>query len=142
MTSDVLLSLRSPFAGRALQLVDEAAGAPANCSAFCVDGALAAQPAFFDCTAECADDGAAVSWAANLPVIGAVVVLILFSGMFSGLTLGLLSLSIEGLDIVINGGSPEEAKWAARILPMRKRGNLLLCTLLLGNTLVLSLIHI
>ena len=38
--------------------------------------------------------------------------LLVLSGLFSGLTLGLLSLSIEGLDIVINGGSDEEKGWA------------------------------
>jgi len=32
--------------------------------------------------------------------------------------------------------------WAGKILPLRKHGNLLLCTLLLGNTLVNALIAI
>ena len=67
------------------------------------------------------------------------VVLVMLSGMFSGLTLGLLSLSLEGLDIVIHGGNPDERRWATRIYPVRKRGNLLLCTLLFGNTLVIAL---
>ena len=66
----------------------------------------------------------------------ATVVLVVLSGMFSGLTLGLLSLSLEGLDIIIVGGSSDERRWAARIYPVRKRGNHLLCTLLFGNTLV------
>lgn len=69
----------------------------------------------------------------------ATIMLLMLSAMFSGLTLGLLSLSLEGLDIIIHGGHSNESKWAARIYPVRKRGNLLLCTLLLGNTMVNSL---
>lgn len=64
------------------------------------------------------------------------LLLLAHSGMFSGLTLGLMSLDLAGLRIVISGGSPEEAQCALKILPLRKRGNLLLCTLLIGNTLV------
>lgn len=70
------------------------------------------------------------------------VVLVMLSGMFSGLTLGLLSLSLEGLDIIVAGGEPDEKRWAKKIYPIRKSGNLLLCTLLLGNTLVNALIAI
>ena len=72
----------------------------------------------------------------------AMVVLVAMSGGFSGLTLGLLSLSLEGLDIVMAGGDAEEKRWAEKIYPVRKRGNHLLCTLLLGNTLVNALIAI
>jgi metal transporter CNNM len=64
------------------------------------------------------------------------LVLLAHSGMFSGLTLGLMSLDLAGLRIVISGGTEEESANALKILPMRKRGNLLLCTLLIGNTLV------
>jgi metal transporter CNNM len=64
------------------------------------------------------------------------LVLLAHSGMFSGLTLGLMSLDLAGLRIVISGGTEEEAQNALKILPLRKRGNLLLCTLLIGNTLV------
>ena len=57
-------------------------------------------------------------------------------------SLGLLSLSLEGLDIVVHGGSADEKRWAELIIPVRKKGNKLLCTLLLGNTLVNALIAI
>ncbi len=70
------------------------------------------------------------------------VCLLVLSGLFSGLTLGLMSLDVSGLDIVISGGDPQEAEYAKTILPLRKKGNLLLCTLLLGNTLVNALIAI
>jgi len=70
------------------------------------------------------------------------VCLLVLSGLFSGLTLGLMSLDVNGLDIVISGGSEVDAGYARKILPLRMKGNLLLCTLLLGNTLVNALIAI
>jgi len=73
------------------------------------------------------------------PVYSWFVLLILncLSGIFSGLNLGLMSLAEDDLNLVINGSSdPKEIRDAKKILPIRKRGNLLLCTLLIGNTLV------
>jgi len=68
-----------------------------------------------------------------------VVVLVLFSAMFSGLTLGLMSLDPSGLEIVMaNSDDPKLARAAKAIYPVRLRGNLLLCTLLLGNVTVNS----
>ena len=64
--------------------------------------------------------------------------LLLMSGLFSGLTLGLMSLDIRQLELAIAGGDADKKRQAERILPLRRRGNLLLCTLLLGNTLVNS----
>lgn len=60
------------------------------------------------------------------------VVLVLFSGLFSGLTLGLLGLDLTELKRKINIGDKD----AEKIYPVRKHGNLLLCTLLLGNVAV------
>lgn len=69
-----------------------------------------------------------------------IVCLVALSALFSGLTLGLMSLDLNGLEIVIGGdagdASSEDAKNARTILPVRKHGNLLLCTLLLGNVSV------
>ena len=67
-----------------------------------------------------------------------VILLICLSGLFSGLNLGLMSLEPNDLKIVMNCGEGNEKKFAEKILPVRKRGNFLLCTLLLGNTLVNS----
>lgn len=59
-------------------------------------------------------------------------VLVLLSGLFSGLTLGLLSLDTQTLRRRARNGDAE----AAVIYPIRQRGNLLLTTLLLGNVAV------
>lgn len=50
--------------------------------------------------------------------------------MFSGLTLGFLSLDKVGLEIVKAGANVKQAKYAKRIIPIRKDGNLLLCRVL------------
>ena len=59
------------------------------------------------------------------------------SGIFSGLNLGLMSLTVEDLNIIIKSSDdPQQVSYAKKILPLRSRGNLLLCTLLIGNTVV------
>ncbi|RHY44715.1 hypothetical protein DYB38_011318 [Aphanomyces astaci] len=82
-------------------------------------------------------------------VVG-IVVLVAMSALFSGLTLGLMSLDKVGLEVVIGAGEDEhatekekaKADAAKRIAPIRKDGNLLLTTLLLGNVAVNSLMSI
>lgn len=59
-------------------------------------------------------------------------VLVALSGLFSGLTLGLLSLDPQSLRRRAKHGDAN----AAAIYPIRKKGNLLLTTLLLGNVAV------
>ena len=66
-----------------------------------------------------------------------LVILTCLSGMFSGLNLGLMSLTVEDLNIIVNSSKTQkQISDAKRILPLRKHGNLLLCTLLIGNTVV------
>lgn len=67
-----------------------------------------------------------------------IIFLISLSGIFSGLTLGLLSLDSNELKRKASLGN----KNAQKIYPIRKKGNLLLCTLLLGNVAVNSALAI
>jgi len=89
------------------------------------------------------DDGG--SWISAIPAAVQYIIIILLvvmSGIFSGLTLGLMSLDKHGLEIVMEGDNPRLARAAARIYPVRENGNLLLCTLLLGNVSVNALLSI
>ncbi|NQV00069.1 MAG: DUF21 domain-containing protein [Parcubacteria group bacterium] len=67
-----------------------------------------------------------------------VILLVLLSGLFSGLTLGLLSLNKNELQRKISIGNKD----AEKVYAVRRRGNLLLCTLLLGNVGVNSTLAI
>ena len=58
-----------------------------------------------------------------------VTVLVVLAGTFAGLTLALFSLKLTALETKIRTGD----KQAERVYKIRKKGNLLLCTLLLGN---------
>ena len=74
-------------------------------------------------------------------VIGAAV-LIALAALFSGLTLGVLGLDLNELEIIKSAGAPTQRRQAALIQPVRAQGNLLLCTLVLGNIAVQSLTSI
>ncbi|KAK3521825.1 hypothetical protein QTP70_018561 [Hemibagrus guttatus] len=62
--------------------------------------------------------------------------LLVLSGMFSGLNLGLMALDPMELRIVQSCGTDKEKRDARKIEPIRRKGNYLLCSLLLGNVLV------
>lgn len=67
-----------------------------------------------------------------------ILLLVTLSGIFSGLNLSLLSLDIFDLQRKVKLGSVE----AEKILSIRKNGNLLLTTLLMGNVIVNSILSI
>ncbi len=64
--------------------------------------------------------------------------MLLLSALFSGLTIGVMGLNVTELQRKVNLGDRD----ARRIYPVRKRGNQLLCTLLLGNVAVNSTLSI
>ncbi|MBN3295776.1 CNNM1 protein, partial [Amia calva] len=64
------------------------------------------------------------------------VVLLTFSALFSGLNLSLLALDPVELRVIQNSGTEKEQKYARTIESVRKHGNYVLCTLLLGNALI------
>ncbi|GFP83970.1 duf21 domain-containing protein at4g14240 [Phtheirospermum japonicum] len=59
--------------------------------------------------------------------------LVIFAGIMSGLTLGLMSLGLVDLEILQRSGTPSEKKQAAMIFPVVKKQHQLLVTLLLCN---------
>jgi len=67
-----------------------------------------------------------------------IFVLLLLTALFSGMNLGLMSLDPHELERKIALGDAR----AAKIFPIRRRGNLLLVTLLMGNVAVISALSI
>lgn len=63
-----------------------------------------------------------------------IIFLILLSAVFSGLTIGMFTLDVSDLERKAKNGNPK----AKKVLQIRRNGNLLLCTLLIGNSLVNS----
>lgn len=71
-----------------------------------------------------------------------IVGLVLFAGLMSGLTLGLMSLGLVDLEVLMKSGTPRDKKYAAKILPVVQKQHLLLCTLLIGNALAMEALPI
>ncbi|KAB2092485.1 hypothetical protein ES319_A02G034400v1 [Gossypium barbadense] len=67
---------------------------------------------------------------------------VLFAGMMSGLTLGLMSLGLVELEILQRSGTPTEKKQAAAILPVVQKQHQLLVTLLLCNAVAMEALPI
>ncbi|XP_019169482.1 PREDICTED: DUF21 domain-containing protein At2g14520 [Ipomoea nil] len=71
-----------------------------------------------------------------------IVLLVAFAGLMSGLTLGLMSLSLVDLEVLAKSGTPQDRKHAAKILPVVKNQHLLLCTLLICNAAAMETLPI
>ncbi|KAK0157458.1 hypothetical protein PV328_011201 [Microctonus aethiopoides] len=71
-----------------------------------------------------------------------ILVCLLFSALFSGLNLGLMSMDHTELKILCNTGTETEKKYARTIQPVRNHGNYLLCSILFSNVLVNSIFTI
>ena len=68
--------------------------------------------------------------------VAACCILVLGSAYCSGLTLAVMGLDPQTLEITKAAGTPEERVWAAAILPVRRKGNQLLASLLWSNMCV------
>ncbi|KAJ0052664.1 hypothetical protein Pint_03370 [Pistacia integerrima] len=73
---------------------------------------------------------------------GVSCLLVLFAGIMSGLTLGLMSLGLVDLEILQRSGSSIEKKQAAAILPVVHKQHQLLVTLLLCNACAMEALPI
>lgn len=71
-------------------------------------------------------------------VFAPIILLLILSALFSGLTLGLFTLSKTRLKYKAELGD----ETAAKIYKIRKDGNLLLCTLIIGNVTVNSILSV
>uniref|UniRef100_A0A803M060 CNNM transmembrane domain-containing protein n=1 Tax=Chenopodium quinoa TaxID=63459 RepID=A0A803M060_CHEQI len=70
------------------------------------------------------------------------VALVCFAGLMSGLTLGLMSLSLVDLEVLSKSGQPKDRRNAEKILPLVKNQHLLLCTLLIYNAMAMEALPI
>ncbi|KAK7252238.1 hypothetical protein RIF29_36053 [Crotalaria pallida] len=74
--------------------------------------------------------------------IAIIVLLVIFAGLMSGLTLGLMSLSLVDLEVLARSGAPHDRKHAEKILPVVRNQHLLLCTLLICNAAAMEALPI
>ncbi|XP_071724539.1 DUF21 domain-containing protein At2g14520-like [Rutidosis leptorrhynchoides] len=74
--------------------------------------------------------------------IAIIAGLVLFAGMMSGLTLGLMSMSLVELEVLAKSGTPTDRKHAKKILPVVRKQHLLLCTLLISNAAAMETLPI
>ncbi|XP_069678826.1 unextended protein-like [Periplaneta americana] len=78
------------------------------------------------------------TYALLLPLWALIIIMcisMLLSSLVSGLTLGLLALDVNELRVLSRIGTADEKRYVDAILPIRKNGNQLLCTLVLANVL-------
>ncbi|CUG88505.1 receptor-type adenylate cyclase, putative [Bodo saltans] len=64
-----------------------------------------------------------------------LILLIILSGIFCGLTLGVMGMDTNSLEIIADAGQEPDRSFARELLPLRKLGHQTLSTLILGNML-------
>ncbi|KAK1433165.1 hypothetical protein QVD17_10071 [Tagetes erecta] len=74
--------------------------------------------------------------------IAVITMIVLFAGMMSGLTLGLMSMSLVDLEVLAASGKPVDRLRASKILSVVKRHHLVLCTLLISNATAMEALPI
>nr|XP_043626220.1 DUF21 domain-containing protein At2g14520-like [Erigeron canadensis] len=74
--------------------------------------------------------------------IAVIILIVCFAGMMSGLTLGLMSMSLVDLEVLAASGNPMDRLRASKILAVVKRHHLLLCTLLISNATAMEALPI
>ncbi|XP_021952721.1 metal transporter CNNM4 [Folsomia candida] len=83
-----------------------------------------------------------VNWLPLWAHILLLVTLLLLSGLFSGLNLGLMAMDITELKIIEKTGTEKERAYAKTVQPVRHAGNYLLCSILFGNVMFNSTLTI
>ncbi|XP_031387275.1 DUF21 domain-containing protein At1g47330 isoform X1 [Punica granatum] len=71
-----------------------------------------------------------------------IIGLVSFAGLMAGLTLGLMSLGLVDLEVLMKSAPPKERLYASKIFPVVKNQHLLLCTLLVGNSMAMEALPI
>ncbi|XP_054265881.1 unextended protein-like [Macrosteles quadrilineatus] len=67
--------------------------------------------------------------------IAIIIVCYILSSLMTGLNLGLMSLDNSELQLLRNAGTPKERKYAGKIIPIRRNGNFLVCSVVITATL-------
>lgn len=86
--------------------------------------------------------------AQEVPITGSTLYLLILAdflllcgaALFAGLTLSVMGLDTLSLEIIATSGKDPDRVYAGALLPVRRAGNRLLCTLILGNVMVNTLI--
>jgi len=74
--------------------------------------------------------------------ISLALICVALSALFAGLTLGVLGLDTLSLEVMATSGLEPDRTYAQIVLPLRRSGHHLLCTLLIGNVMMNVLISL
>jgi metal transporter CNNM len=107
---------------------------------FAVASAGNSDDGFQAAPSKAADANESLSTGQIVGYVFADLLLLCGAALFAGLTLSVMGLDTLSLEIIASSGQEPDKSYAARILPIRRKGNQLLCTLILGNVMVNTLI--